>query len=77
MALWEKASDISLHERISADISDITQSYCLNNFVTVRDNLKLQIRLDLVIKQVLNANTTITFKLSDIHFIGIFTILEH
>ena len=42
----------NLHERISANISHITQSY-LNSFVTLRDNLKLQIMVDFIL-QMLN-----------------------
>ena len=48
----------------------------LNKFVTVCDNLKIlnqvrfQIKTD--VKLVSSLNTTITFKLSNVHFIGIF-----
>ena len=70
----------NLHLRISTDISHITQSYCLNNFNTVHDNSKLQIRLHFVlkldVKLILSLIATITFTLSNIHFIQIFTILE-
>ena len=52
-----------------------------NNFVTVRDNLTIQIRLDFVskkdVKLILRPNATINFKLSNVHFIRILTILEH
>ena len=45
----------------------------MNNFFTVCDSLKLQIRADFVLKQnvklILSLNTTITFKLSNLHFI--------
>ena len=70
----------NLQERTLANISHITQSYCWNNFVTVRDNVKVKIWLDFILKQdvklILSPNPTITFELADVRFIGIFTILE-
>ena len=73
-------SNQNLKERTLANISHMTQSYCWNNFVIVRDNLKVKIRLDLILKQdvklILSPNPTITFELTDVRFIGTFTILE-
>ena len=70
----------NLKERTLANISHMTQSYCWNNFVIVRDNLKVKIRLDVILKQdvklILSPNPTITFELTDVRFIGTFTILE-
>ena len=46
----------------------------MNNFVTVLDNLKLQIRLDFVLKQdvklILSLNTTITKSLELLNWVS-------